>query len=143
MYGELVRKIVSVPANHTEGLKRIDILVDAILLFDLDQKVSLFIVCFQLKWRVHVPFAKRGMLLVLPEPIAIALGRIDRALGFDYEQAILFRLKIDLIDRASRDHQIIPVRELYVTQHGPQFSAPLVNKDHLVRIGVLVKILPE
>ncbi len=135
--------VVTVPGHHIEGVRGIDELVHRVLLLHLDEELTLLIVRFEIGWPADVALTEGRMLQQLPEPVAVALGRVHRAVALHYEQAVVLGVEIDLIDHAPRDEQIIPISELQVANQCAQRAAPFVDEDHLVRIGILVEVVAE
>src|SRR6478672_6610201 len=63
---ESVWEVITVPAYHIKRMCSVDHFVHHSFLFDLDKKVAFFIIRFNFGWQFEIPFAKWGMLQMLP-----------------------------------------------------------------------------
>jgi hypothetical protein len=50
-------------------------------------------------------------------------------------------LELHGVDHPAGDHQVVAVLEVDVAQEGAQGAAALVDEDHLIAVGVLVKVV--
>jgi len=138
---ERVRIDVPIPAHHIKRMAQITVWINIVLLFDVKQELAPLIVGLQIGRFSDVAFTIRRMFEQLAEGIAVALGRRDRAGAFHDEKAVVGGVKLQLIDRATRNHQVVAIFEAQVAIHRPQSASALVNENHLVCVRVFVKII--
>ena len=54
---------------------------------------------------------------------------------------LLLLIKFNLVNRSSWNDQIIAITKFKVAIHRFQHSASFMNKNHFIRIGILIKII--
>ena len=104
-----IRVVVTIPTHNIERMCGIGQVMQLALFFDLDQEIAHLIVSLQISRQLEIPLAKWRMFQMLPKPVSIALRGIDRMIGFHYQQAVVFPVKMDLIDHTPGDQEIVSV----------------------------------
>ena len=92
----------------------------------------------QFAWRPHVALAKRRMLQQLPEMVAVAAWRFDRAERFDHEQTNRAFVEPEFMDDGTRNYQVIARPEFDLAHLGEQVAAAFVHENNFVGNGIFV-----
>src|SRR5690554_110082 len=140
MNGKSIRIIIPVVSHNIKWMGSIEHLKNIVIFFHLDQKLTPLVMGFQCFGFPNVPLAVRGMFQQLPKPVSIFFGHVDGVSGIYYKKSIVFRIKINLVDYATGDHQIISVFEIQIPKKRTQYPAALMDKDNFICIGVLIKV---
>lgn len=88
-----------------------------------------------------VPLAEGRVFEQLAVVVAVALRRGDGAGAFDNKKAIVFVVESELIGRATGHHKVVAVGEIEVAVHRAQRAGTFMNENHLVCIGIFIKII--
>src|SRR6056300_1174986 len=91
--------------------------------------------------RAKIAFTIRTVLEQLPEPVAVTLRRIYRVATLDDKEPIGRSSKVKLLNHPARNHQIIAFRKSQFPKLRLQRAAPLVHKNHLVVLRILIEVI--
>src|SRR5687767_8960776 len=98
VYRKSVRVIKSVPSNDIERMRGVDVVIKVMLFFDLDEKVTLFIMRLQVGRNNQISLAIRRMFQQLSEFIPISLRGVDWTKRLYIKQAVISIVKMNLIN---------------------------------------------
>ena len=91
--------------------------------------------------RTDIALTIRRMFQQLTEPIAVALWCVHRIERLHDEQAVIFVIEMQLINHTARNHQVVSIGKIDVSQLGFERSATFMNEQDLIGIGILVKVI--
>ena len=126
---EGVGVVVAVPSDHVKGVRGVDHVINKALFFDLDGELAQGVGRRQVGRSAQVALAKGRMLQELAKLVAVALGRQDGRPRLGDKEAVVGRVKGDLVDGSARNHQVVPIAELEGSEQRSQHAAALVHKN--------------
>ena len=101
VYREAVWKVVPIPTNHIKWMRGIYNFVNHVLLLDFDQKFTFFVIGLEIFRKLIIALAKRRVLQHLAKPIPVSLWGVDRVEALGVKDAIIFGIKVNLIDHSA------------------------------------------
>lgn len=139
--GKGVRIDKAIPSHEVERVAEIEIRINLVLLFYVNQKLALLVVCLQVCGFADVPLAKRRVLEQLAEVVAVSFGGGDGTGAFHDEQSVFFTIKFQLVGGTPRHDEVVAVREFDAAVHGAQGAGAFVHENHFVGVGIFEKIV--